>query len=133
MGCVVSTHSTGSKNPRYLWLKLLTLGRNHSFFSAHLNITANGHINLALLEAKPCGGFHKWRYSKMDGLFHGTCEHKMDENWGHSYFRNPPCHASFWESISLNQCHLHSRGEFKHVKRSPISQHQLVGGFNLPL
>ena len=39
---------------------------------------------------KKYGGFHeKWGYPKneMDGLCHGKCQSKMDDDWGYHYFR----------------------------------------------
>ena len=35
-------------------------------------------------------GFHKWRYPKMDGLFHGKASRKMDDDWGYPYFSGNP-------------------------------------------
>ena len=29
------------------------------------------------------GGFHKWAYPQMDGLFHGKSNLEMDDDWGY--------------------------------------------------
>ena len=36
------------------------------------------------------GGFHKWGYPKMDGLFHGKSKNKMDDS-RYPNFRKPLC------------------------------------------
>ena len=35
-------------------------------------------------------GVHEWGYPRTDGLFHGTSQSKMDDDWGYPHLWNPP-------------------------------------------
>ena len=59
----------------------------------------------------PHGGFHKWWYPKIDGLFHGTPQSKIDDDWGVTPYDSGNLHISsgwwfeplwkIWTSIGM--------------------------------